>query len=176
MNRSAMLSLLAVSLTLLGACAKEPPKKAPPPPPPAEDTTPVVPTAPAPAPVSRMGSLPLMRELPPPPEGQCDMSQRARQRIIFTGDVPVRTVMIELGDSSRAFRPRIIEVKASQNFMGTDETETAYAWFSADGNVETATRNYSATGAKPANESRRLTPDEIGPMKALAEAVLNRCK
>lgn len=176
MRRSVMLSA-AAAFVAMSACGKEPPKRVDTArPAPAEDTTPVTPAAPTPPAVSRLGSFPLFRELPAPPEGQCDMSQSARQRIIYSGDSPLRTVTIDLGDSSRAFRPRIVEVKGAQSFLGTDETETAYGWFRADGNVETATRNYSATGAKPANESRRMTPEEIAQLKSIAESVLGRCK
>ena len=175
MKRNVMLSA-AAALVAIGACGKEPPKRVlTARPAPAEDTTPVTPVTPTPAAVSRLGNFPLLRVFPPAPDGQCDMSQSARLRIIFSGDQPARTVSMDLGDSSRAFRPRIVEVKGSQSFLGTDETETAYAWFSANGNVETATRSYSATGAKPANESRRMTPEEIAQLKAIAESVLGRC-
>lgn len=168
-------SALALALALCAGCGEEQPAAKPP----AVDTTPAGPTEntdPTPPPVaepSRIGQMPLLRGAPT--DARCSTSGIAAPRLVLEGDVPLRTITVGVGDSTRQFQPTYIQVASHQATSdGREENETIYVGFDANGGMETGRRQYFITGAAP--NPGPLLADDAESAKQLALQVLQRCR
>ena len=166
-------SLLAAVVLGVIACTKAPPPPRVDTTPPADTTPPVPP--PAPKVVNRIGMMPITREFPPAPDGQCGVAEEARGRLTYVGDSPSRSVTISIGDPSRRFRPRSIEIKMTQLNGSVTETESLYASFAADGSMEAGTRDFVTSEGPHTRQSVRLSAQDFLDARNVAAQIVRRC-
>ena len=169
MNGRMLVAAVALGLT---ACTKAPPPKR-------VDTTPPEDTTPPPPPprvvVNRIGMMPITREFPPAPDGQCGVAPEARGRLTYVGDSPSRSVVISLGEPSRRFRPRSIEIRQTQLNGGVTETEYLYASFASDGSMEAGSRDYVTSEGPHTRQTVKLSGSDFLDARNIAAQIVRRC-
>ena len=134
------------------------------------------PPQPAPAEISHLGQMPLLRGAPT--DGRCDSTRTSTEkRIILEGDAPLRTITVGVSHTSgRAFVPLYLDVRSKQaRGDGLEENETLYVGFSENGAMEMGRRQYFVSG-RPPNDAGAVTSDDAESAKQLALQVLQRCR
>jgi hypothetical protein len=168
---AALLACLAVM-----ACSESPPPASADTALPAED--PPSPEAPIVQQQARPSGIGRMALLGEPMSGSCS-SERDPQvatRFTYEGDWPLRTVRVEVPDTSRAAPPRMIDIQGRQRVTTYGETETIYVLFGADGAIERGSRRYFTDETPPTVETAPLLPSDSAQVRELAQQVLAWCR
>jgi hypothetical protein len=113
---------------------------------------------------------------PAAPGGACTVEPLADPRIRLVTPYPSRQITVEVGDSTRAFRPVMLEITMSRPTGVEEEKEIAYATFDATGRVKVGTREYRTTGTPPISEQRRFSAADSTAARQLALQVVELCR
>jgi hypothetical protein len=153
------------------------------PPPASADTVPPVADSPAAdAPIvvqqARPSGIGRMALLGEPMSGSCtsEGDPLVATRFTYEGDWPLRTVRVEVADTSRTAQPTMLEVQGRQRVTSYGETETIYVLFNRDGAIERGSRRYFTDENPPTLENAALLPADSGQARALAAQVLAWCR
>lgn len=133
------------------------------------------PATPAPAqPESHIGKMPVLD--PAGSGGACTVEPLADPRIRLVTPYPTRQITVEVGDSTRAFRPVMLEITMSRPTGAEEEKEIAYATFDATGRVKVGTREYRTSGASSISERARFSAEDTTAARQLALQVVELCR
>jgi len=133
----------------------------------------------APAPVSRIGTLPVLDRLSP--DHHCSsQSYEGLTTIVrdltYDGDVPPRTIKVSMAAPERGFQIVNVEIMSHRETSpGQEERERVFVVFSPTGEVQSGTREYTSASDPNANTRGGLQPGDEAVIKQLAQDVADQC-
>jgi hypothetical protein len=109
--------------------------------------------------------------------GVCSVEPRSDPRITMVTPFPLRNIVVDVGDSNRAFRPTMLDISMSRSMGTGEEKETFYATFDPTGRVKVGMRQYRTSGSAPGiDEQQRLFAEDSAAARQLALQVVQLCQ